>query len=669
RELYELLGFRLWSLTPEELEVVEVLATAKLLEWEVLRDICDAGAVARLEHRGLIQMLADGSHTLAHLNDPVIGEVALRHAGVVRSRHLNGRLAQGLQKHSQAGPRRARSPDLRSRTRLAQFMVRSDLDPDLNVVIEAAADALAMSDIALAEELSRFAVDRDAGLPAAMVLAEAISWRGRADEAEIVLVDAKPDDANESLIVQWMCRRAANLFFDCGHIEQARALLADAKHRARCGESASLVTAIESAFAFFTGDVATAIERGLPLCAIGQPSSTVLWAITPTTWALALVGRTREVQEIADQGEATTHGRLGPYRFVSGLAEVAALTAAGEYPAAERVCQRYAAMTAGLPEADAMVQAMLGLVHLARGALPAARAVLHDSTSVLSHEFPAGLLLLVAAWWTQAEGAHSDGAAAAAALASAERAYGPHVAVFLPELELARAWERASVGETAAARTHAVQAAQIAENGGMHAIELQARHTAVRFGDSSHATRLEKLATILNTPLAEAIAGHARALARQDGDLLDAAARRFVELGALALAADASAQAAGEHARLDDRGKEVESSIWAYRLAGQCGLRTPAFEAAARPLPFSGRERQIAMLVVAGLSNRQIGDRLFISVRTVEGHLYRIFAKLGITNRDQLIDLINRDESDLHASPGQGDEAFNDKPHDRHAAG
>jgi len=48
----------------------------------------------------------------------------------------------------------------------------------------------------------------------------------------------------------------------------------------------------------------------------------------------------------------------------------------------------------------------------------------------------------------------------------------------------------------------------------------------------------------------------------------------------------------------------------------------------------------IAMLVVAGWSNREVADRLFVSVRTVEGHLYRIFAKLGIDDRDQLIHLV-----------------------------
>jgi DNA-binding CsgD family transcriptional regulator len=46
------------------------------------------------------------------------------------------------------------------------------------------------------------------------------------------------------------------------------------------------------------------------------------------------------------------------------------------------------------------------------------------------------------------------------------------------------------------------------------------------------------------------------------------------------------------------------------------------------------------MLAAAGLSNRQIAERLSVSVRTVEGHIYRIFAKLGIERREQLIDFV-----------------------------
>jgi ATP/maltotriose-dependent transcriptional regulator MalT len=259
----------------------------------------------------------------------------------------------------------------------------------------------------------------------------------------------------------------------------------------------------------------------------------------------------------------------------------------------------------------------------------------------MSHGFPAGWLMLVAAWRAQAGGARGDGEAAAAALRRSEEAYGPQVAVILPELELARAWERASVGQTSAAQMHSVRAAQIARRSGMYAVEMRALHTAVRFGDRSQTARLAKLARTLNTPLAEAIATHARGLADHDGHLLDAAADRFAEMGAVALAADAAAQAAREHARTGQRGKAIESSARAHWLASQHEIRTPAVYFVAEPLPIADREREIAMLAAAGLSNRQIAERLSVSVRTVDGHLYRIFAKLGIERREQLINVIN----------------------------
>ncbi|MBV8179800.1 MAG: LuxR family transcriptional regulator, partial [Mycobacterium sp.] len=618
RQLHEMLEFRLQSFAPEELEAVEILAAAEVLDWEILRGLCDADAVGRLERRGVIQVVADGFNTMARLNHPLVAEVAIRHAGVVRSRQLNGMLAQQLRKNLQAKGQRSGLPDVRTRVRLAQFMMRSDLSPDLDLIIDAAASAMTMSTVSLGEELARFAFERGGGLPAAILLGRAIGWQGRGDEVEAMLADVDPPDGvDEWLIVQWGALRALNLFFNCKQVEPARQVLADVKNRVDSEAVVGLVTALEVSFGFFSGDVATAIETGPRLCGSDVLPLAALFAAVATSCALALAGRFGDVDRIADAGlRAAALSESGSDRFNIGLAEATALTWAGDFPAAERVWERFAAMAAGVLDANAMVYAMLGVVQLGRGALPAACAAFQDSISAMSRGFPSAWVMLVGAWSAQAEGARGDSAAAAAALRGSEDAYGPQVAVFLPELELARAWERASVGQTTAARTHALRAAQIARQAGMYAVEMRALHTAVRFDDPSQTERLAELATTLNTLLAEAIAEHARGLANHDGDVLDAAADRFADMGAVALAADAAAQAAREHARAGKRGKELESSTRAHWLASQHEIRTPAVHSVAQPLPITDREREIVMLAAAGLSNRQIAERLSVSVRT-----------------------------------------------------
>jgi DNA-binding CsgD family transcriptional regulator len=55
----------------------------------------------------------------------------------------------------------------------------------------------------------------------------------------------------------------------------------------------------------------------------------------------------------------------------------------------------------------------------------------------------------------------------------------------------------------------------------------------------------------------------------------------------------------------------------------------------------SPQELQIAQLAAEGLSNREIGEQLYLSHRTVESHLYRLFPKLGVTSRAQLREALN----------------------------
>jgi DNA-binding CsgD family transcriptional regulator len=81
---------------------------------------------------------------------------------------------------------------------------------------------------------------------------------------------------------------------------------------------------------------------------------------------------------------------------------------------------------------------------------------------------------------------------------------------------------------------------------------------------------------------------------------------------------------------------------WAARAAGELratGRARPRGRELG-PDPLTPQEREIAALAAAGLSNKQIAQRLFLSHKTVGNHLFRIFPKLGITSRAALRDAL-----------------------------
>ncbi|WP_280504064.1 helix-turn-helix transcriptional regulator, partial [Nocardia farcinica] len=126
-----------------------------------------------------------------------------------------------------------------------------------------------------------------------------------------------------------------------------------------------------------------------------------------------------------------------------------------------------------------------------------------------------------------------------------------------------------------------------------------------------------------------------------DTRALDGVRVVFVGAGLLLSAADAGALAVPPHDRAGNRRLSAQAAARAVDLARRCdGAVTPALLAAAHPLPITDREREITALVARGLSNRQIAERLCVSVRTVEGHIYRACIKLDVDDREQLAHLI-----------------------------
>ena len=62
------------------------------------------------------------------------------------------------------------------------------------------------------------------------------------------------------------------------------------------------------------------------------------------------------------------------------------------------------------------------------------------------------------------------------------------------------------------------------------------------------------------------------------------------------------------------------------------------------PVTLTPQQREIATLAAAGLTNKQIGERLYLSHRTVATRLYQIFPKLGVTSRAALRDALSGNE-------------------------
>jgi DNA-binding NarL/FixJ family response regulator len=82
----------------------------------------------------------------------------------------------------------------------------------------------------------------------------------------------------------------------------------------------------------------------------------------------------------------------------------------------------------------------------------------------------------------------------------------------------------------------------------------------------------------------------------------------------------------------------IGATVWADQAETE--LRAAGEQTPRRSAPswatLTAQELQIVRMAGDGFSNKQIGERLYLSPRTIGGHLYRAFPKLGISSRSQI---------------------------------
>ncbi|WP_405922040.1 LuxR C-terminal-related transcriptional regulator [Streptomyces sp. NBC_00122] len=635
-----LVQLRLNDLRPDERELVQLVALAEPLEADLPAAAGLAHAAESLNRSGLLVTERSGPRLRLRLAYPLYSAVVLRAMPELEGRRLRRQLADGIEA---VGMRR--HDDVR---RVVDLRLAAGQTPPTGQLRAAAERALRRHDFGKAETLPRTALSHPDG-PAdeavaagvRLVLVQALQGRGRHREAERVLAEAPGLPAG--LTDEATAVRAVNMAFGLGRLGEAVGVVerglttAQGTGRLRFRGARALLGLLEDRFADVSA--AAAGREGAP-----PPREGALAGLVTVPAAFALVERGDPVSAARllaglppDPEEGTTVDTAAQWMrtyaalHTAGVAAAAALLGGMQW------------WDEGDPRDRVRVALLRVRLHRARGDRDAAVDELRRAAAV---DAPADWLTAPA--WTLAQlaavlaeaGAHAEAVRTLVEVRSLE-GRGVRYPLAQDGTALESALVYAHVGDRAQAVRLALSVARSAGAAGRRAQEVSALHLAARLGATEEAVgSLPELTVLTGTTALQA--RHVQALALHDGDALEELTRRFAALGLRPLAAETAAQAAQAH-QADGRHRRGRAArLLCQEITASTGGGLPPWAGAPErrredlPAALTLREREVAALVAAGLTNQEVADRLYVSVRTVENHLHRTYGKLGITARSEL---------------------------------
>jgi DNA-binding NarL/FixJ family response regulator len=194
----------------------------------------------------------------------------------------------------------------------------------------------------------------------------------------------------------------------------------------------------------------------------------------------------------------------------------------------------------------------------------------------------------------------------------------------------------AAAGDLSYARTLALGASRRALDTGHISYAVFALYEAARHGAAPEAAELLTELPELEGRLLPTLVTAVESLAKRDGERLEALGNRLEGLGYLLHAAELTAAAAVAAAGREWGVVATRRHTRAQQLLERCPGATP--DLLRRPVGegLTTREREVAGFAARGFTDSDIAARLSVSRRTVETHLYRVYAKLGVSGRREL---------------------------------
>jgi DNA-binding CsgD family transcriptional regulator len=649
--LDELLGARLAEASsPDEQRALGLLAVADELGLSLLQELSSAEAVMSLERLGLVTITQSARRFEVRIAHPIYVELVRDSLGVAGAHAIRLEVMAALER---VGQRRA-GDDVRAavwRVELGDYgdpaslldvarklsgnFTWSILSDPVSVPPVAAA-------LATATTLATAAFDGGGGFEAAELLATLHGAQGRRASLVRAFDDLERLASTDEERVRSALLRASGQLLDGADAIGANAVLDDAATMISDPQWLRAIDAVRALvfIAMNDGPGALEVTRGILDDPVTRRPDR-LAAVWSASAALNSMGRSQDAIDLIDDQAAILAG--APVTADDGrvlIGRITVLCDLGRIAEALTLCESAIAVAevVGWDEGAAVLAGIFGHVlvlhgDLERAAESAARSIVLVGSLDRFGQRRAACTAETLALASSAAATTEEVQAALAAMEESPI----RTRMFVVAEARARAAVEAREGRLSSARAILESSLDEAEALGRSTQVSILLHDLVRFGQTAAASRLAEVAGTCQGELAAARVEYGRAIVARDGVALSAASERFEAIGALLYAAEAEAQAAREHdgARLHARSRD--SAARAHALAARCHAATPAL----RDVPevavhLTDREREIASLAASGLSDRVIAERLSVSARTVQSHLYAAYGKLGISGRSEL---------------------------------
>lgn len=652
RQLQEVVLEQLRGLSPTAREMLDLVALSEPVPVETIIKELGATALAELMARHLLQETMDDSGVLK-LANPVYGEVIRELVPRAHSRMLHARLVKDLETEPK---------DPESLLRMVIWALDSGHDvPDVKLV-SAAIFACKLYESEIAMRLAGMVKGTDASRKASVIKARVMFNMGQYEEAAQLLdtVTHISEGLSELMfggLLLAATRSALGLPAQSIHDDASRLRIDGEKLAARFPDDAPNIL-------WRTRERAEvldlmALSRSGRYEHMGAHIAAILGntdadddpdhlcnrslALAFDAERLSAIGKPMSARSSAGAAFAIEQEEDHNVYFVPEMiitrAQVASLTA-GTWQESEQMLQYFAVdLDKVTVSFGGSVDLVRGMMMLRQGKNVQAFEVLSNGAESLKHSDPQQLLGYCTAMAAYAAVKSGRVAAATEFLEQYREDPGMYIVVAHERAFIAAAHEH--LDGNGAGLKALLQIADDCSQRGLLTAELNALSLAMDFDSKGIAKRTAAVAHAVEGSWAAGLAAYAQTLGQRNAEMVVDAAEHLLEAQmyhhAGRMLRAASSLMSKEHKDLLSRRVKAGMKQWEDALAGEGAAPGAAIGGQRRAQGLlTRRELEISLMAAEGMTDKDIASMLHVSVRTVEGHLYRSYSKLGITDRNDL---------------------------------